>query len=149
LVQVESILAVLRGSGKDDLMQVDRVCVVCDKPFRVKASQLDHGKGKCCSLSCAASLASKNRDQVGAANNNWKGGSGNTERKRRYRENNPEKHAAHLAVRNAIRLGLMRRELCAECGASKTEAHHNDYTKPLSVEWLCKKHHLNRHGGRF
>ena len=31
--------------------------------------------------------------------------------------------------------------LCSE----KAEIHHPDYTRPLDVEWLCRKHHLEHH----
>ena len=26
------------------------------------------------------------------------------------------------------------------------EKHHHDYSKPLDVEWMCRKHHLQSHG---
>src|ERR1035437_1407019 len=26
---------------------------------------------------------------------------------------------------------------CQECGIAKTQAHHDDYSKPLAVRWLC------------
>lgn len=35
---------------------------------------------------------------------------------------------------------------CEICGAHKTEAHHEDYSKPLSVRWLCFRHHREAHG---
>ena len=31
------------------------------------------------------------------------------------------------------------------CGCLKTEAHHWDYSRPLDVVWLCKKHHEEYH----
>lgn len=31
------------------------------------------------------------------------------------------------------------------CGNKKTEAHHPDYSKPLEVIWLCRKHHSLLH----
>jgi hypothetical protein len=35
---------------------------------------------------------------------------------------------------------------CSICGEQKTiHAHHDDYTKPLDVIWLCRKHHQERH----
>jgi hypothetical protein len=30
---------------------------------------------------------------------------------------------------------------CEQCGRKDTYAHHPDYTKPLSVMWLCPIHH--------
>lgn len=30
---------------------------------------------------------------------------------------------------------------CEVCGAPKVQGHHEDYTKPLEVRWLCIKHH--------
>lgn len=115
-------------------------------------SEIKRGKGKCCSRSCASALAAINRDQSGERNNNWKGGladQSNTQRKRRYREKNPEKHAAHLAMRNAIRSDQLKRTACEVCGKDKVEGHHDDYREPLSVRWLCKFHHLQVHGGIF
>ncbi len=34
---------------------------------------------------------------------------------------------------------------CKECGSSAVEKHHDDYTKPLKVTWLCRTHHLELH----
>ncbi len=128
----------------------NRTCVSCGAVFHAPYKEINRGKGKCCSLRCAAKLASANRDQSGPNNNNWKGGiADNTGRKKRYRAKNPEKHAAHLMMRNAIRSGKLIPESCKMCGCQKVEGHHTDYSKPLSVVWLCKEHHLEAHGGRF
>ena len=51
----------------------------------------------------------------------------------------------HGAVRNAILSGRLIREPCSRCGADKTQAHHEDYSKPLDVVWLCLKCHKQRH----
>jgi hypothetical protein len=65
------------------------------------------------------------------------------ERARQYRLRNPEKVAARVAVRTAIRTGqLVRLECCERCGkACKTEASHWDYSRVLDVEWLCRQCH--------
>jgi predicted Zn-ribbon and HTH transcriptional regulator len=53
---------------------------------------------------------------------------------------------AHQAVAQAIRFGRLIRGTCSVCGSGEgVEGHHDDYDKPLSVVWLCKKHHEERH----
>lgn len=35
---------------------------------------------------------------------------------------------------------------CQRCGdAVGVHAHHDDYSQPLAVMWLCPKHHRERH----
>lgn len=62
-----------------------------------------------------------------------------------YMDRYPEKRRAHSAVSNAIRDGRMKREPCEVCGDKKSHAHHDDYSKPLDVRWLCQKHHTEHH----
>jgi len=45
-----------------------------------------------------------------------------------------------------LRRGKIQRKPCEQCGAPKSEMHHEDYTKPLQVRWLCRKHHMELHG---
>ena len=45
----------------------------------------------------------------------------------------------------AIQRNKLLREPCEVCGVVNSEAHHDDYTKPLSVRWLCFKHHREHH----
>lgn len=66
------------------------------------------------------------------------------EKLRRLRHRYPEKWAARYEVDKAIRKGLLRRMPCQICG-DVSEAHHPDYSKPLEVVWLCKKHHRELH----
>lgn len=56
------------------------------------------------------------------------------------------KRAASIATGNAIRDGRLIPQPCEKCGAEKVEAHHDDYSKPLAVRWLCRRHHLEHHG---
>jgi hypothetical protein len=67
------------------------------------------------------------------------------ERMAAYRAEHPEKVRARNAVNNAIRDGRMIRRPCEICGG-KSEAHHDDYNRPLDVRWLCRKHHDTAHG---
>lgn len=48
----------------------------------------------------------------------------------------------HRAVKEGI---LVRSCECQECGKiGKTEGHHEDYSKPLEVIWLCRKCHASK-----
>lgn len=60
---------------------------------------------------------------------------------RRWRRENPEKYAAQVALNNAVRSGKVVKQPCEVCRATKVHGHHDDYTKPLEVRWLCPLHH--------
>lgn len=58
---------------------------------------------------------------------------------------NPDKRKAHLAVQKALKDGTLVKHNCEVCGNPTVDAHHDDYTKPLVVRWLCKRHHADHH----
>lgn len=64
-----------------------------------------------------------------------------------WQERNPEKVKAHTRVYDAIRRGkLIRPNTCKICSKfCKPEAHHEDYSKPLEILWLCKNCHAEKH----
>lgn len=77
----------------------------------------------------------------------------NPERRRKAREYQSgrlaraaEKYRARTAVGNAVRDGRLVPQPCEVCGSEKVQAHHEDYSKPLDVIWLCFEHHRARHG---
>jgi hypothetical protein len=55
-----------------------------------------------------------------------------------------EKIKARKILFTNVRNGNIIPQGCEICG-KKGEAHHPDYTKPLEVKWLCKKHHWDCH----
>jgi len=57
----------------------------------------------------------------------------------------PEKYRARQAVANAVRDGRLLPYPCVVCGMEPAEAHHPDYSHPLDVVWLCRKHHREEH----
>jgi len=51
---------------------------------------------------------------------------------------------AHNIVAIAVRSGVLVKVPCA-CGDPVTQAHHDDYCRPLDVRWLCQKCHTAWH----
>lgn len=66
---------------------------------------------------------------------------------KKYKKNNKEKIECHNYVALAIKFGhLVRPESCEKCKKiCKPQAHHDDYSKPLEVKWLCRKCHGQEH----
>lgn len=64
---------------------------------------------------------------------------------RAYRARSREKVRARYAVAKAIRQGTLTSMPCEVCGEAATHAHHDDYSKPLDVRWLCLQHHWDEH----
>jgi predicted nucleic acid-binding Zn ribbon protein len=64
-----------------------------------------------------------------------------------HRERHPERARARWIAYDAIKSGILVRGKCEVCDSSKVHAHHDDYSKPLEVQWLCSKHHSRGHIG--
>lgn len=66
---------------------------------------------------------------------------------RRYSKNPilAAKKSARRKLRDAVKTGAIVKTACFTCGELKVEAHHADYSMPLSVIWLCKQHHMAAH----
>lgn len=67
-----------------------------------------------------------------------------------YRNGLRANDQAQNLLEQAIEDGVVqKRAVCEQCGAAGTfrdgrsaiQAHHDDYTKPLEVRWLCQKCH--------
>ena len=69
----------------------------------------------------------------------------NTQRVRYYSEAFRQRRDARQQTKNALRRGDITPQPCEKCGVAKAEAHHDDYTKPLDVRWLCRRHHREHH----
>lgn len=64
-----------------------------------------------------------------------------------WQKRNPEKRQAHYKVYEAVKSGkLVRSKICSKCNLKCfCHAHHEDYSKPLEVQWLCKLCHAKCH----
>jgi hypothetical protein len=56
-----------------------------------------------------------------------------------------QRHEARWQVRRAIAAGRLTRKPCETCGQLNVHGHHDDYTKPLEVRWLCTACHRDWH----
>jgi len=81
-----------------------------------------------------------------------KGRATNANLKRQYLQEGryAEEKRAYNAVYHAVKTGkLIRPEVCPKCGCDdrRIQAHHEDYSKPLEVTWLCSGCHADVHHG--
>jgi len=64
-----------------------------------------------------------------------------------YRKRHPLRYASHMIVQKAVLDGdLLKASNCSVCDSTeKIEGHHDDYTKPMEVRWLCESCHKEWH----
>ncbi len=64
----------------------------------------------------------------------------------RAKARNPGAIRAVSKLNDAIRRGHLIKQPCQVCGrVDHVHGHHDDYSKPLHVMWLCPVHHRERH----
>jgi hypothetical protein len=76
-----------------------------------------------------------------------KGKKNRTTRGSKWEKENPEKRRVHDRTMYAVKTGkLARPNNCSKCGCEcKPQAHHEDYSKPYEVIWLCAQCHFYHH----
>lgn len=149
-------------------MKVCRDCLI-EKPLSCfyKHSAMKDGYLNKCS-DCVKARVSKHRDlnlerireydrqrsmlphRVAARVDYLKTESGAIARKKaldKYKKVRPMAYAAHIITQNYVRDGkLTPASECSVCGSTyKIEGHHDDYTKPLDIRWLCNPCHRKWH----
>ncbi len=149
---------------------VKKICSKCltEKPFAdfYKASAHKDGLRYHCKVCMnKASMAYKalNRDAIAKSLRAWRKKNPNstnaaylryriknvrqhTARNELFKKNNPLIAVAWRAVERAKRNGQLVAGPCAVCGeTSRTQAHHDDYSRPLDVTWLCQQCHSDEH----
>lgn len=69
-------------------------------------------------------------------------------REGKFRWKYDEKSKARCYLNVSLKRGKVKKLPCEVCGDSKSQAHHDDYSKPLEVRWLCRLHHSEFHNQR-
>lgn len=66
-------------------------------------------------------------------------------KRRKYYAKFGQRQRARARAAYALLVGTISRKLCEVCKSKKADAHHDDYSKPLVVRWLCRRHHMRHH----
>lgn len=129
------------------------ICGACGRSFQPKTADLKRRVVYCCSRPCASRRAAMRGaarlhalyPQSGESNFNFRGWASRRPAVyvRRFKSANPEKVRAQRVLAAAIRRGdMVRPASCLSCDSvCRPDAHHTDYTKPLRVEWVCRRCH--------
>ena len=157
----------LRSEFHKDVSRKDGLCRICkdcrcgyERAYREAHPEKIAARMKRCRRSHKKEIAVSdkryrraNREKIAKQQKEYRqtpaGKGASQKRAARQREKFPEKVEAVHAVGNAVRGGqLIRPSICSSCfNEAFVEGHHADYSKPLEVEWLCKKCHVRVHHG--
>ena len=120
-------------------LRVRTSCTGCGTLFMARKQRVRLGIGVFCSNRCHADYTKAAGIRSRERHPHWKGGIS-------LGRVHPMKRAAHLAVKAEVRSGRMIRKPCEKCGSTaRIHAHHDDYSRPLDVRWLCPLHHNEHH----
>ena len=119
-----------------------------DSEFHKNCSRKDGLSGWCkaCKTGHDQGYYQSHRIEIAEQHRSPAGKVSHCRRSKKYRRNNPEKIKAQHAVNDAVRAGkLQRPSFCESCFQEKSvHGHHEDYSKPLEVDWLCIKCHRDK-----
>lgn len=113
-------------------------CKKCNKQLTGKQTSF-------CSIKCSKRYhhldwQKRNRKKVNQVRAKWRTKT-NRKSDNAWLKKNRLKHKAHVLLSYHTRSGSIIRKPCEICGDGKSHAHHDDYSKPLQVRWLCATHH--------
>jgi len=112
-------------------------CLQCGEEFVTYPVRIKQGRGQFCSKKCATAYRWEN-GILSVEKMTWIDPNGTPKR-------SPEKVQAQSRIAIEIRAGRLVRQPCEICGSENAEAHHEDYSKPREVRWLCTSHYRQRH----
>jgi len=130
------------SKGLRGLYGVRAHCKICCNLYKKQWGEENRDRVICYSRNWYQS----NTDKALEAVKNWRDSNPGVrdEINKRYADRNPEKIKSHRIVHQAVRDGLLVKSRCP-CGSINVQGHHEDYSKPLEVVWLCPRCHTRLH----
>lgn len=130
-----------------------KICDTCMETKNVWDFYVRKDTGKirstCKSCMIAANLTRSREESAVAQRKEYrKSGSWKESQKNSDSKRDRAKVAARNKVKYEVKMGRLEKKPCGKCGEAEAEAHHEDYGKPLEVEWLCRKCHVEHHRGQ-
>ena len=143
---------ITRRQRKEVVMEQVKRCTKCEEvksleEFHNKTDSKDGKSGTCksCSAVYDKDWHAQNRDREAtrSARRRKQDPEKNKRLCKAWRGRFPERQKAEHLVRTALAQGkLVRPDVCEDCGeTAKVHGHHDDYSKPLEVRWLCRSCH--------
>lgn len=149
-----------RKYGIDGVDKIVRIFDVCKNPICNKEFKVKHRRHFYCCDECKYTHRNKSEEHRESMNKFNCSDKGNirtkkylaTEKGKKYKKektkrhimNNPDKYIARI-MSQKIPISTCSISGCNEKG----ERHHPDYSKPLDVVSLCRKHHMDLHNNRL
>ena len=139
-----------------------KTCRTCKRAKPLETAFANHHRSKdghrhdcrCCVKSGKArrprDMAANTRRQRAARKRNPAVQALNRRAVREWSRRNPAANRARNHLRYAVKSGKVKKPSRCEfkgCARTKLEAHHPDYSKPLTVLWGCRSHHRRLHSG--
>ena len=52
-------------------------------------------------------------------------------------------------TKDLLKKGIIQKQQCVVCGKHDVIAHHEDYSRPNDVIWICEEHHIKYHDAKI
>ena len=113
-------------------------CLLCSKTLHSKSEHY-------CSNKCADNYRENHGGQSPPFLSKWK-------IRKKIATNDPLvaiRKKARSKTHHLVNKGIVVKKTCVVCGEKEVIAHHEDYSKPYDIIWLCDNHHIAYHEGKM
>jgi hypothetical protein len=113
-------------------------CIFCQKALHQKSEHY-------CSKECEQSYRKSHTEDIPSFLSKWK-----IRKLKSAKDPLIEiRKKARRITNNLIKSGKIKKGSCVVCGSSEVFAHHEDYSRPGDIIWICEKHHKKYHNGEI